>query len=145
MENVMSRRQKDRSKEWPWPRVSFRYVCPTKALLNQNARLFSIGDVKCSLFILRFRRCKLDSFKIPFPVQIHFSDLFACHIGVNRGSGRSPDTLPRSLNRDVQFGLFTPWDLWICTVWHNGIVTLFPPLRDTRCMMTVLWVFFTGP
>ena len=77
------------------------------SFLDQNVRLFSIGDVKTCWFIITYSRLTPDSLKIRFFVQI---DFFAAHGGqggVNGGSEGTKDLLAWSPNNAVRFGVFT--------------------------------------
>ena len=53
-------------------------------ILNENNRLFSIGGIRSTLYISRFRRYVTDSLKIPFCVQMRVSMRKAKYCAVNR-------------------------------------------------------------
>ena len=80
-------------------RCGLRFWCPASvylhraSLLDQNARLFSIGDAKTCWFIIRYRRYISDSLKIPFCAKIVIFVVHARQRGVNRGSVGKHDTL----------------------------------------------------
>ena len=81
-------------------------VCQHSAsFLDQNPRLFSIGDVKTCSLIIRSRRYTLDSLKIPFSTKFNLFVVHWCQRGVNRGSGGTQDTLPWCPDRDDRFGV----------------------------------------
>ena len=66
------------------------------SFLDQNVRLFSIGDVKKGWFIIRYRRFTLDSPKIPFSMKMGISVVNSRQSGVNRGLIASQDPLAPS-------------------------------------------------
>ena len=66
------------------------------SFLDQNVRLFSIGDVKTGWFIIRYRRFTLDSPEIPFSMKMAISVVNSRQSGVNRGSIATQDPLAPS-------------------------------------------------
>ena len=94
-------------------------VYPHSALLlDQNARLFSISDVKTCCFIIWSRRFTRDSLKIPFSVQNDFLTAVRCQKGVNRGSMGTQDPLTWSPNKVDRFRVFTVPSF--VNVWCHG-------------------------
>ena len=62
------------------------------SLLDQNARLFSIGEAKTCWFIIRYSRYTSDSLEIPVSVKLDFSAALHRRTGVNRGPVGTQDT-----------------------------------------------------
>ena len=106
------------------------------SFLDQNVRLFSIGDVKTCWFIITYSRLTPDSLKIRFFVQI---DFFAAHGGqggVNGGSEGTKDLLAWSPNNAVRFGVFTVPSFVNCMI-SQGFPMIY---QASFCMKIIRWV-----
>ena len=107
-----------------WPASVYLYSTP---LLDQNARLFSISDVKICCFIIRYRRLTLDFF-----VQIVFLTAVHGQRGVNRGSIGSARRIGMLLEqKQADFFYYSHYQVSLI-VWYHG-------------MMPASWIWITEP